>query len=180
MSGASSESRGRDPANAGASGSHALFVKDGVLAGGIGAGIVALWFLVLDFGRGQPFYTPSLLGNVLLLGRSVEEATSINWTMVVAYTGLHGVLFLITGTVVSWMFHQFEHNPQFGFMLLLLFFVFESVLFGFEVTLVPNLVGTLGAFAVGVANLLSATGMFWFLLHRHPDAFRRLREAWYE
>ena len=159
---------------------HASMIEDGLLAGIIGAAVVAVWFLVLDFSRGRPFFTPSLLGSVLLLSENVEEVTSVNVVMVFAYTGVHGILFLIAGAVLSWMFHQLERNPQLGLVLLLLFALFEAVLFGLEVTVVPNLMGALGAFAVAFANLLSAGAMFWFLLRRHPETMARLREAWNE
>ena len=154
--------------------------EDGVLAGIIGGLTVAVWFLILDFARGQPFLTPSLLGSVLFLGQSVEEAHTVNVIMVFAYTGLHGVLFLLAGTAIAWMVSQFERSPQFGLVFLLIFVMFESVLFGFEVTIVPNLVGALGALSVGVANLLSAVTMFWYLLARRPQAWAHLRESWEE
>jgi hypothetical protein len=155
-------------------------VEDGVLAGIVGAAIVAVWFLVLDIARGQPFLTPSLLGSVLFLGASVEEASDLNVVMVFAYTGLHGLAFLATGAVIAWMVSQFEENPQFGLVLLLLFLLFQSVVFGLEVTIVPNLVGALGAVSVALANLLSAVAMFWFLLVRRPEALANLRESWEE
>jgi hypothetical protein len=155
-------------------------VENGVLAGITGAAVVAVWFLVIDLARGQTFYTPSLLGSVLFLGRAVDEVTSINAMVVFAYTGLHGVLFLLAGTALAWMFSQFERNPQLGLVLLLLFGLFESVVFGFEVAIVPNLVGAIGALAVAIANLFAAVAMFWFLLRRHPAAMTRLREAWGE
>ncbi len=155
-------------------------IEDGVLAGIIGAFVVAIWFLLFDVARGKPFFTPSLLGSVLFLGKSVGQVTSVDPTIVFAYTGLHGFLFLLAGAAIALMFSQFEQNPQFGMVLLLLFFLFEAVVFGFEVTLVPNLVGALGAWVVGLANILSALAMFWFLLRRRPGAMARLREGWHE
>ena len=155
----------------------ASVTEDGILTGIIGAFLVALWFLIFDFARGQPFFTPSLIGSVIFLGVDVEAVTTVDYTMVFAYTGIHGFLFLFAGMIVAWMFVQFERNPQFGMVLLLLFLLFEFVLFGFEVTIVPNLVGALGAWAVALANLLSAFGMFWFLLRRHPEAWEQLRKA---
>jgi hypothetical protein len=153
-------------------------VEDGVLAGIIGAAAVAFWFLVLDSVRGHPFFTPSLLGSVVFQGLEVEAVTSVSTVMVFAYTGLHGLLFLIAGAVLAWMVSEFEENPQIGLVLLLLFVLFEAVIFGLEVTIVPNLVGALGAWAVALANLLAAVAMFWFLLMRHPNAVARLRESW--
>jgi hypothetical protein len=156
----------------------ARVLEDGVLAGTLGAVVVALWFLVLDTARGQTFYTPSLLGSVLFLQRGVEQVTTINSLIVFAYTGLHGVLFLLAGLVLAWMFHELEENPQLGIVLLLLFLTFESVLFGFEVAIVPQLVGAVGALAVALANLFAAIAMFWLLLRRRPAVTARLREAW--
>src|SRR2546428_11312794 len=37
-------------------------LKEGVVAGLIGAAVVAVWFLLFDIWRGQPFLTPGLLG----------------------------------------------------------------------------------------------------------------------
>jgi len=155
-------------------------VEDGVLAGLVGATAVALWFLVLDFLRGAPFSTPSLLGSVLFTGRTVESVKEISIPMVFAYTGLHGLLFLIAGMALAWMVAQFERNPQVGMVLLLLFVAFESILLGLEVSVVPRLVGALGTWTVALANLLSAIVMFYYLLRRHPEAIKRMREGWNE
>ena len=158
----------------------AVIVEHGVLAGMIGASVVAVWFLLFDALLREPFYTPSLIGSALFLGLNVDQIVGVNTTMVFAYTGLHGALFLIAGTVIAWMFSLIERNPQFGLVLLLLFLLFESVLFGIEITIVPNLVGALGAWAVTLANVLSAITMFWFLLRRRPQTMVRLRAAWDE
>jgi hypothetical protein len=155
-------------------------VEDGILSGVIGAAAVALWFLLLDIARGQPFFTPSLLGNVLFLSADVSDVTSASALIVLAYTGLHGLLFLVAGVVLAFMVWEFEQNPQLGLVLLLLFVLFESVVFGLEVTVVPNLVGALGAGAVAFANVLAAGAMFWFLIARNPGAMQRLRDAWNE
>jgi hypothetical protein len=155
-------------------------VEDGVLAGAIGAAVVAVFFLLIDTLRGQPLHTPSLLGSVLFLRQAVEEVTSVSATMVFAYTGLHVLLFLMVGALIAWIVDQFERNPQFGLVLVLLFLLFQAVIFGFEVTLVPNLVGALGAGVVGIANVLSVGAMFWFLLRRHPEAMEQLRQSWNE
>jgi hypothetical protein len=157
-----------------------VLVEDGILCGTLGAFVVAVFFLMIDALRGQVLYTPSLLGSVLFLGKTVETSTSVDMSMVFAFTGLHGLLFLIAGTAVAWMVSEFEENPQFGMVLLLIFLLVQAILFGFEVTLVPNLVGALGAWAVGSANILAALAMFAYLLRRHPGAMSRLRQGWNE
>ena len=153
-------------------------VEEGVLCGLIGAAVVAVFFFFIDSLQGQPLYTPSLLGSVLFLGQTVENATSINPTIVFAYTGVHVLLFLMAGVGVAWMVSQFQRNPQFGFVLVLVFLLFQAVVFGLEVSMVPSLVGALGAGIVAVANILAAVAMFAYLLRRHPEAMQHLRESW--
>jgi len=155
----------------------AAILEDGVLAGLVGAVVVAVWFLILDSFHGTPFATPSLLGQAVFLGASADQAAT-DPVLVFAYTGMHGLLFLIAGVTLAWMVMQFEKNPQFGMVLALLFVLFESIVLGLEVTVVPQLVGALGTWAVLIANLLSAIAMFWFLLRRRPEALSRLRAAW--
>jgi hypothetical protein len=155
-------------------------LEEGILAGMAGAAVVAIWFLILDTARGQMFFTPSLLGSVIFLGQSPDQAVSINPYIIFAYTGLHGVLFLIAGLVIARMFSIFEHNPQFGIVILLLFLLFESILFSAAAAIFPNLIGTVGAVAVACGNLFAAIAMFAFLIRRHPAALIQLRLAWHE
>ena len=142
--------------------------------------MVAVWFLILDTARGQMFFTPSLLGSAIFLAQSPDKVVSINPYIIFAYTGLHGVLFLIAGLVIARMFSIFEHNPQFGIVILLLFLLFESILFSAAAAIFPNLIGTVGAVAVACGNLFAATAMFAFLIRRHPAALNQLRLAWQE
>jgi hypothetical protein len=155
--------------------------ENGALAGMIGASVVAVWFLVLDvLTRGTPFFTPSLLGSIIFAGVAPEQVSGLDGAAIFAYTGLHGVLFLGAGTVLAWMFSQFERNPQVGMVLLLLFVTFEAILWGVGVSMIPALAGAVGAWAILVANVASATAMFVFLVRRHPQATERLRQAWNE
>ncbi|MEN8183764.1 MAG: hypothetical protein ABFS46_14650 [Myxococcota bacterium] len=153
-------------------------VEEGVLCGIIGATVVAVFFLFIDSLQGKPLHTPSLLGSVLFLGRTADEVRAIDPTIVFAYTGVHVLLFLMAGVGVAWMVSQFQRNPQFGLVLILVFLLFQAVIFGLEVSMVPSLVGALGAGIVAVANILAAVAMFGYLLRRHPEAMTRLREGW--
>jgi hypothetical protein len=155
-------------------------IEDGILTGVTGAAVVAVWFLILDMARARIFFTPSLLGSVVFLGQSPDQAISVNGFIVFAYTGLHVVLFLLAGLVIAWMFSMFEHNPHFGIIILLLFFLFEAILFTFAAVIFPSLMGAIGSLAVALGNLFAAIAMFWFLIRRHPMALTQLRLAWHE
>ncbi len=153
--------------------------EDGILAGILGAVVVAVWYLIIDMvTRGVPFFTPSLLGQVAFAGVEASEVAEVDGAALFAYTGLHGLLFLTAGLGLAWMFMQFERNPQFGLIFLLLFVTFEAILWGVGVSILPGLAGVVGAWSILVANLASAAVMFLFLLRRHPRALEGLREAW--
>ncbi len=155
--------------------------ENGVVAGMIGASVVALWFLVLDLvTRGLPFFTPSLLGSIIFAGLTAEQVTGLSGAAIFAYTGLHGILFLAAGMALAWMFSQFERNPQAGMVLLLLFALFEAILWGVGVSMIPALAGVVGTWAILIANIASASAMFAFLLRRNPRAMESLRRAWNE
>ena len=158
----------------------AAVVEGGVLSGMLGAAVVALFFLAIDSLRGAPLATPHLLGSVLFRGLEVGQVGAVEPTIVFAYTGLHVLLFVLSGLALAVIVSQFIAHPQVGMLLVLLFAIFQAVLFGFEVTLVPKLVGALGALSVALANVLSTAVMFWFLLNRHPQAIERLRRSFSE
>jgi hypothetical protein len=81
---------------------------------------------------------------------------------------------------MAWMLAQLGRKPRFGPVLLLLVLLFEAVTFGFGAPIVPGPVGTPGAWAVRLANLMAALAMFWFLLIRHPGSLARPRAGWDE
>src|SRR5262245_57789037 len=70
-------------------------------AGFLGAAAVALWFLVHDSVRGRPLMTPSVLGQLFLIGNPHPETTSIDFGAMIMYTVVHFLAFLIFGLVIA-------------------------------------------------------------------------------
>ncbi len=68
-------------------------VTEGIAAGAIGAGTVALWFLCWDLARGAPLLTPSLLGGALFDGVRDASAVQITPRLVLGYSLVHGAAF---------------------------------------------------------------------------------------
>jgi hypothetical protein len=152
--------------------------EDGILTGIVGAAVVSSIFLLLDFANGRPFHTPSMLGSVIFRGQPVSAlGGDPDPAMIFAYTGLHGVAFLLVGFLLAALFREFEKHPKLGLELLILLLVFQGLLMGAEVTIFPTLVGELGAWAVATANIASLIAMFVFLAYRQPQAIRALRES---
>jgi len=78
------------------------------MAGGIVAGLtVALWFLVVDGIRTEPFDTPALLASTIL----GEEYTWPTGRLVAVYTALHFGAFAFLGLVAGWILHVTRLEP---------------------------------------------------------------------
>lgn len=153
--------------------------EDGLFAGALGGLTVAVFFLIVDVLEGHPLFTPSLLGSVLFLRESAEAVTGVDIPMVFAYTGVHFAIFVTVGMAAAFMVSEFEANPPLGLVLLLLFICFEAGFFGVTFGIAPGVIGVLGAWQVGIANLLASVAMAAYLLWwSHPGAFRNLDRVW--
>jgi hypothetical protein len=74
----------------------AMVYLDGLIAGMIGAAIIALWFL-LDALIRLPFYTPTVLGEGLFLRTqdlALTEGEQVSLKLTLMYTAVHGLVFM--------------------------------------------------------------------------------------
>jgi len=144
---------------------------EGILAGLVGAGTIALWFLILDTIRGRPFYTPTVLGTALFRGGaalSAPEQVPPSLDLVLSFTWVHVLAFLLIGVGAARLLALAERDPDFGFGIVLLFVVFE---FGFvllSLAFAEPILHALAWQAVLVGNLLSAAAMAAVFRMRHP------------
>jgi len=152
---------------------HPLLTR-GLLTGLVGAGVVALWFLILDIAAGHPLRTPAALGAALLFGASNVEAVEPNLGLVAAYSVVHVAAFAVAGTVFVAVAQQIERAPQ----LLLLAGMAAIVLEAVAVTALALgaqwVLGALGVWSVLIANVLAVAAMGWFVWITHPVLRRRL------
>ena len=152
-------------------------IREGIIAGVLGATSVALWFLILDVIAGRPFHTPAVLGTALLgvLGPAGNEGTV---THVVVYTLFHYAIFCAAGILLTVVAHQaaVESSVLAGF--LILFVAFELVFYGFTALLSQReLLGDLAWYQIGIGNLLAAAAMGTYLWRTHPTLGREFSHA---
>jgi hypothetical protein len=144
---------------------------EGLLAGVVGAATIALWFLVLDLVQGRPLYTPTVLGTALLRGGeglASPETLPVSLEVVLPFTWIHLLVFLVLGVAASWLLGLAERNPSFGFGIVLFFVVFEFGFVALCMLVAEPVLHALAWPAVLVGNLLAAgamAGLFW---RRHP------------
>jgi len=146
--------------------------QEGIIAGIIGAGTIAIWFLILDAINGRPLYTPTVLGTALFKGGeglASPESLAVNLDMVLMFTWVHGLVFIIIGGVASRLLGLAEHNPNIGFGILLLFVMFEFGFVAVSMAFAEAVLRVLAWQAVLVGNLLAAAAMSGYFWQRHPN-----------
>ena len=153
-------------------------VRDGIIAGVLGATSVALWFLLVDTLDGHPLQTPNALGRAFfrLLGDPAPGASDLPY--VFGYTLFHYLAFILAGLLVAAIVHyaQFEPNVLAGALILLVMF---EVGFHALLSVVRNfpVLGVIAWYKVAIANLLAAGVMGTFMWRSHPELREELDHA---
>ena len=143
-------------------------LREGFIAGLIGAGAVALWFLIVDTVAGRPFFTPAMLGSAVFWGVHDPSLVVIEYSRIIGYTMIHVSAFLIVGTVSAVLAAEVEVAPPTLYLVVVFFAIFE---FGFYVTvaiLAQPLLGSLAWWNVAIGNAIAASGMGYYLWRQHP------------
>jgi hypothetical protein len=151
--------------------------EEATWVGLIGAGIVAGWFLAGDSLAGHPLRTPSILGQVLLLGESTPDVNTLSFSGIILYTAAHIALFLGFGFALAYLVRWAVRDHIVRYALLQVFLAFE-LFFVFVVLMLQEETRSLfPVWSVLVANTLAAIGMGIYLWRHHPDLQRELRET---
>ena len=147
-------------------------LRDGVIAGLIGAAVVAVWFLIFDIARGRPLLTPALLGSAVFEGITDPSQVVVSVGPVFFYTLLHGVAFVGFGVVAASLIQAAEREPALLIAFAILFAGFEAFFIGAAAALGTSMLGALVWWAILAGNLLASVAMLWYFFARH----RRLPE----
>jgi len=153
-------------------------LKEGIVAGLIGASVVAMWFLLLDVARGRPLFTPGLLGAAVFQGLTDPSTLRITTGPVLGYTILHGLAFIAFGVVAASIMAVSEREPALFVGFVILFACFEVFFFGVVGALGRSMLGALVWWAILVGNLLASVAMLWYLVRAHRALPRALVGGW--
>lgn len=146
-------------------------IREGILAGIIGAAVVALWFFAIDAIHGEMLRTPRLLGAALLRQQTPTAA-------MISYTAIHGVAFILFGIIGAFLIAGAERQPMLIFALVILFTCFEIFFFGLILIAASWVMDELAGWTVFVGNLLAAAAMLAFYFRRHRTLAHKLATAW--
>ena len=144
---------------------------DGLIAGIIGAVVIAIWFLFLDTVSGLPFYAPTVLGTALFLGPedlASTEGVQLSLNLTLMYTWVHVLVFVMLGEIAAYLLFLTGKNPNLGFCL----FLFALLEFGFVGTVfvfAEPVLDQLAWPAVLLGNFLAAAAIACYLRLRQPN-----------
>jgi len=131
----------------------------GVLAGVIGATVLAAWFLVVDLAQGEAFRTPAMIAGALLGVERVDTGIG----MVFLFTAMHYTAFMLVGVAATWALTRLDVAPNFLFGLVLGFLLFDGVFFGSAAITGIDVVAELGWVEVLTGNMVAGMAMIGFL-----------------
>ncbi|HEY5218381.1 MAG TPA: hypothetical protein VIJ16_01170 [Gemmatimonadaceae bacterium] len=144
-------------------------LREGSVAGVLGATSVAVWFFLVDVVLRHPFQTPIELGRgfFTLFGQTTNGNTDL--LVMIGYTVFHYAAFIALGLVVATVVHWAEKQPTVLAGAMILFIVFEVAFYAISsaFSAIPVL-GVLAWYDVAVGNLIAAITMGWYMWRAHP------------
>lgn len=152
-------------------------LQQGFIAGVLGYITVALSSAAMNLLSGHsPFYTVEALARGVFgtgAGPSVP-ATSIG--PVIAYNGLHLLVFLVLGWVAAALISEVELHPRIWYMAFFIFLAGFLFTYASMLVLTVELTRTFPALQIVVANLLAAGVMGVYLARLHPALAATIRQ----
>jgi hypothetical protein len=143
-------------------------VREGLVAGLLGATTVALWYFVFDMAAGKPFHTPNALGKVFFRGDLEPGVRDIVPQVVAGYTVLHLVIFALAGVGLTLLVHLAARNLALRMGLWMGLVVAFAFFVGLTYMLTTATGERVPLWSVAGGSLLAVAAMGWYLWRRHP------------
>jgi hypothetical protein len=153
-------------------------LREGIIAGLIGAVVVAVWFFAYDLARGRPFHTPGLLGAFVFYGTDTPVSVEPALGPILGYTVLHGLAFVAFGVIAASLMAVSEREPALFVGFIILFACFEAFFFAMVQVFGLSKTGELTWWSVLVGNLLASVAMLWYFFRLHRALPRTLVGVW--
>ena len=149
-------------------------IREGIVAGIIGAAAVAMWFLLVDTIAGRPFFTPAALGSAAFFGLRDATTVTVGFHSVFGYTVIHLVAFLVVGVIASAMLAEARKTPHFAWLLVEFFIVFEFAFYAVVGVAFTPLLERLAWINIAAGNLVAAVTMGFYFWLVHPTVDRNM------
>jgi hypothetical protein len=153
-------------------------VREGVVAGLIGAAVVAVLILVFDIAGGAPLQSPAILGAAIFKGVRDPTVVTVSAGLVVGYTIVHGLGFVAVGLIAAALVAAAERERAMVLALLIFFAAFEVFFLALVAFWALPVLGVLAWWEILAGNLVASAAMLYYFHRRHPDLARSLIGGW--
>jgi hypothetical protein len=144
-------------------------IREGLIAGTLGAVAVMGWFLVLDLIERRFLYTPGALGSAVFFGARSTDEIQVTAETVLGYTGLHVAAFMFVGLIAASLVESARKDPPLLLGTVLFFVTLEVLFIGLLAIVAAWLLDAIHWWTIVVGNLVAAGVMGGFLLYEHPE-----------
>ena len=160
--------------------------RAGIIAEGLVAGVVAHLaiapvLILADLVAGRwLFYTPTLVGRLLLEGGGQGCQVTPSATILLAYTSIHLIALTLFGLLASWLIHGSENRPILWYGALCVFIFVAWHLSAAVLGVLGRVPGCISLWPPTVAGFAGALAMAVYLWRSHPGLRRALRSERYD
>ena len=146
-----------------------VILLGGLYSGMIGYATVVVIIAAFNILAGRsPFYTAALFGSELFYGGGDPATLVISAGPVLAYNMAHVLAFLFFGTLASWLVVTGERNPIVQYLLFAVLVLVGFHAFAALLVFALPLMGNSAWIQIGLASVVAAGMMGWYLLRAHP------------
>jgi hypothetical protein len=153
-------------------------LREGVVAGLIGAAAVAVLILLFDIAGGTPFQSPAILGSAILKGVRDPNLVTVSAGPVLGYTIIHGLGFIVVGLIAAFLVASAEREPAMVLALLIFFAAFEVFFLALIAFWALPVLGILAWWEILAGNLVASAAMLYYFHRCHPGLARTLIGRW--
>jgi hypothetical protein len=152
-------------------------IREGFGVGLIGAGVVALWYIVCDLLAGrQPLFTFNALGHIFI-GGELPDGGAVDPGAVLGFLALLLVVSVLAGWALTLLSHLASRNPSLRMGVWLGLVITFCLFLGHTHMLNLWAGGRLPLWEILIGTTLSVVIMGWILWRRHPGLRRSFEET---
>ncbi len=153
-------------------------LREGVVAGVIGATCIAVWFFIVNVIAGRPLFTPLTLGRALFSVLRPTPSGFGDFGPILGYTVFHYAAFIAVGFVAAVAARIANHEPSVLLGFAVLFAACEVGFYALVALLQQaSALGTLAWYQVMAGNLIASAAMGYYMVRAHPMIRQQLAHA---
>ena len=149
-------------------------VREGAIAGAIGAAVIATWYFILDMLAGQPLQTPIRIAQHLF-GAGSSDAGDLGIIAVV--TVVHFTFFAVAGIVLTALVHLAARHIEWRMGVLLAFVIGLGFFTGLGYAAGINQPQPVPFWKAFGGGLIAIVAMGFYLWHSHPALIRSFADV---